>query len=431
MPATGNDVAVSITRAVTRQRIGIGLDFADRLDADRLARGVRLSMDAEPVLGCAFDTSGRRALWRRLPDLDAASAFTVVETDDAGEAMLRFQTDEVSDDGPQVAVTLLRTRRGDVLGIKASHVPVDGQGAKRYAYLLADIYTRLGEDPGYRPAPNLAPRPTANDVWANLTDEQRRAARTAKSWAQPNWPVPAGSVDAQTITYRELALPPERFRELKAYGAGRGATVNDMLLALYFRALILALDPPAGTPLSLMSTADHRRYLPNPDAVPIGMLSLSGPLGIERVDGEPFDATLERVRTAMDAWRRQCYGAAPARDAEKLGRMSYRMAQRLLRLTFALGSKGKTYPYFTNVGVLDESRLGFGGAAPAGGRMYGPSTSGASPVATVSTCLDTLTITMGCGAVEEDVRFTDALLDLLREETDACLAGSPYTRSSQ
>ena len=38
---------------------------------------------------------------------------------------------------------LLRGPHTDELGIKLSHVPADGQAVKQYAYLLADLYTRL------------------------------------------------------------------------------------------------------------------------------------------------------------------------------------------------------------------------------------------------------------------------------------------------
>jgi NRPS condensation-like uncharacterized protein len=414
LPASGTDVAVSITRAVTRQRIGVRLAFDGRLDEARLKRALRLTLDAEPVLGCSLEI-GRRAVWRRIEDLDAVVPFSVVESDDPDAEMVRFQAEEVPDAGPQAAVLLLRTPDHDELGIKVSHVPVDGQGAKRYAYLLAETYSRLAADPGYAPTPNTAARPTATDVWGNLSAEQRKAAKDAKSWAMPNWPAPADT-GAGSLTYRDLAVSPERFRALKAYGKQRHATVNEVMLALYFRALVRAFDPPPGTPLALMSTADLRRYIPDADAAPIGMLSISGPLGIRRVDGEPFEGTLRRVREAMDVWEGQCYGAGPAYNAEKLSGLPYAVVRAILGLSFKLGQKGKTYPYFTNIGILDEEQLSFAGTTPTAGGMYGPASMGASPVATISTYHDTLTVSMGCTDDDASKRVSDEVLRLLDDE---------------
>lgn len=423
LPATGSDVAVSITRSVTHQRIGVRLVFRGRLDESTLARAVRLTLDAEPVLGCSFVIE-RKAFWRRISDLDGASAFTMTETDDPERMLIRFQADGVADAGPQAAVLLLRTPDHDELGIKLSHVPVDGQGAKHYAYLLAGTYTALLADPSFVPVPNVSPRPTAADVWANLSPDQRTAAKKAKSWAVPNWPAPLGGAAGTGITYRALDVPPERFRALKEYGKRLGATVNETFLALYFRALVRALDPPDKTRLSLMSTADHRRYLPDPDAHPIGMLSISGPLGIERVHGEPLEGTIGRVREAMAAWERQCYGAGPAFNAGKLGRFSYKTVKRILTMSFGMSPKGMTYPYFTNIGVLDDTRLGFGTLTPVDGSMCGPASLGASPIATVSTYADALTVSMGCSEDRAATDITDEILGLLDDEIEQCLAAT-------
>jgi NRPS condensation-like uncharacterized protein len=90
IPATGTDVAVSITRAVTRQRIGVRLVFSGALDGELLRRAVRLTLDAEPVLGCSF-VIARTATWRRIADLDAVVPFSLVRTSDPGAEMDRFQ----------------------------------------------------------------------------------------------------------------------------------------------------------------------------------------------------------------------------------------------------------------------------------------------------------------------------------------------------
>jgi NRPS condensation-like uncharacterized protein len=318
-PATGTDSAVAITRAVTKHRIGLRLAFeSGSLDPERLARAVRLSMDAQPILGCSFRTDESKAYWLRLPALDEASVFSVVQTADPDGAMDSFQADEIADEGPQAKAVLLRASGADHLGIKVSHVLADGQAAKQYAYLLADIYSRLGADPGYTPRPDLGHRPTGRDVWDRLSPEQRREARKAKSWANPTWVMPAKGESGRGLTYRAASLGPEAFSAVKAHGRLREATVNDMMLAAVFRACVEQFDPPVGTPLSLMCTADLRRYLPDPEHLPISNISISGSLDIERVDGESFDGTLRRVRERMVVWSKTCYGAAPAASAERL-----------------------------------------------------------------------------------------------------------------
>lgn len=416
LAATGTDAAVSITRAVTMHRIGLRLDFHGRLDADRLARAVRLSLDAEPVLGCAFRTDAFKPYWLRMPNLDAAGCLSVAETADPTSAVNAFQAEEIDDAGPQVKVGLFRTPDADVLGIAISHVVADGQAAKQYAYLLADIYTRLGQDPAYAPEPNLTPRPSGRDVVEQLTAEQRREAKKAKSWVNPTWAIPAKGDSHQGLTYLTLGIEPETFSALKSYGNARGATVNDMMLTAVFRTCVRLFDPPTGVRHALMCTADLRRYLPNREQLPISNISISGSLDIERVDDETFHATLARVRASMDAWAKMCYGAWPSANAEKLTALGYRATKTLMGAVFKLaGGSGKTYPWFTNIGVIEDAKLSFGGSAPVAGHMFGPA---AGVVPTVSTYRDTLTVCMGFCEEDFDRAVVQQVLDGIKAEID-------------
>lgn len=416
--ATGADAAISITRAVTHHRIGMSLDFpGQRLDGDRLARAARLSLEAEPLVGCAFRTDERKAYWQRIADLDDATLLVVEETTEPDARMRVFHAVEVPDAGPQAAVALFRTPRSDRLGIKLSHVLADGQAAKRYAYVLAEMYTRLGHDPSFTPRPNLRARPSGRDVWANLSPQQRREAKKAKSWTKATWPAPSAGTTGQGLTYRWATVAPERFLSLKSYGSERGCTVNDMMLTAVLRACIAELDPPSGTPLSLMYTADLRRYLPEAADLPISNLSISGSLDIERVDGERFDDTLTRVHHRMQEWATMCHGAGPLASAERLAGLGYRTTERLLKMAFrAGGASGKTYPWFTNIGVVDDARLSFGGMTPESAFMFGPASNGPSIVPVISTYRDALTICMGFCESDYPAEDIERLLDSIVAE---------------
>jgi len=346
-----------------------------------------------------------------MPELDGAHAFAISETPDPDGLMNAFQAEEVSDAGPQALVALFRAPDADHLGIKVSHVVGDGQAAKQYAYLLAETYTRLGVDPHYVPEPNLASRPSGRDVWNHLDAEQKRSAKKAKSWTNPTWEMPSTGDSGLDLTFRTGAVGPERFHAMKAYASARGATINDMMLAAVLRACIDEFDPPTGVALSLMCTADLRRYLPDAARLPISNVSISGSLDIERVDDEDFDATLRRVRQRMAVWAEQCYGAGPAANAEILTGLGYKMTKRLLGAAFKMaGGSGKTYPWFTNIGVLDEDRLRFDGLDPASGHMFGPVAFGASIVPVISTYRDTLTICMGLCMSDCDVAMVERVL---------------------
>jgi NRPS condensation-like uncharacterized protein len=331
-----------------------------------------------------------------------------------------FQAAEVPDEGPQAAVALFRSISRDVLGIKVSHVLADGQAAKQYAYLLADIYTRLGMDPAFAPEPNLRARPNGRDVWANLTARQRREARKAKSWTSPTWPAPSTTDEGEGLTYRWRTLRPELFHALKSYGVERGCTVNDMMLTAVLRACISRLDPPVGVPLSLMYTADLRRYLTDAATLPISNVSISSSLDIDRISDESFEQTLGRVHERMQRWAEMCHGAGPLASAERIAGLGYGMTERLLGLAFrAGGASGKTYPWFTNIGIIDDTKLLFDGVRSDSAFMYGPGAVGVSIVPVISTYRDALTVCMGYGNSDENMQLIEALLDSIAGEIDS------------
>jgi NRPS condensation-like uncharacterized protein len=422
-PATPNDTATALARALGQHmELGCRLAFAGRLDADVLRRAVRLTLDAEPVLGCAFASTATKAWWAPLSDLDAALPFSVAEMTDAELDARRFQTLPIDDAGPQVAVRLLCAPEHDEVSVRLSHVAADGKSTKQYAYLLADTYSRLVADPAYEPAPNLTPRPSSADVWSGLSVEQRRAAKRSPKMTMPNWLVPRRAETGRGRTFEELVLDAETYGALKGYGASHDATLNDLLLTAFFRALAVTYQPPGGKAMSLPFSAEHRRYLPRQDGLPISNLAITLWLGLAWVSGESFENTLERACEQTRAWRSALWGVKDAVQATKLMALGPAIAGRVMRMTAKLGSSGKeggrahTSPVFTNIGVLDEARLAFDTSVPTAARLSGPAAFGASFVPTISTYRDAVTVSMGFCAEDMDPDVIGGLLSAMGAE---------------
>jgi NRPS condensation-like uncharacterized protein len=423
-PATANDVSTHVMRSFSQHlELGCRLSFDGRLDPDVLRGAVRLSLDAEPVLGCALRAGTFRSWWERLDDLDERVPFSVFETDDPDAESVRFQTATMDGSGLPVAVRLLRSLNGDDVSIAVSHDVADGRGVKQYAYLLAELYTRLLGDPAYTPRPDLAARPRAQDVWDRLTAEQRSDASRAPSMTMPNWTLPSTGATGRGRTLRELRVSPETFRAVREYGSARGATVNALLLTAFFRAVTRVYPPPAGQAMSLPFTVDYRRYLDTPEETPIANLAVSIWLGVAQVPEETFDDTLSRVGGQLSAWRDAMWGVKGLMQAASMAKLGYGPTKAMMGAIMRLSAKsGKTSPVFTNVGILDEGRLAFGGLVPVAACLSGPASFGASLVPTISTYRDGLTVSMGFCAEDMDPEGVASVLRFLGEELDTLVA---------
>jgi len=192
-----------------------------------------------------------------------------------------------------------------------------------------------------------------------------------------------------------------------------------MLLTAFFRAVAHEFPPVLGKPMSLPFTVDYRRYLQASGDVPIANLALSIWLGVPHVEGEAFDGTLARVAEQLTAWCDATWGAKSLVQAAGIARIGYGPMKAVMGAISGMSAKSaKTSPIFTNIGVLDEGRLSFGGLTPTSARLSGPAAFGASLVPTISTYRDELTVSMGFCADDMDPGVIDSALRFIDEEIE-------------
>lgn len=423
-PATANDLATSVMRVLGQHlELGCRLVFDRRLDEAVLRTAVRSSLHAQPVLGCGLRTTFRTGWWERLHDLDDRVPFSITHTEDPDRDAVALQAGTIPDSGPQVFVGLLRAAGHDEVCFRITHNVADGQAVKQYAYLLGELYSRLMADPGYVPAPDLSPRPSGQGIWEHLPAEERRKARKEPRPVMPNWNLTRMAVSGAGRTIRELQVGPDRFRAIKEYGVKRGATVNDVALTAFFRAMTETVPPKPGKAMSLAFSADHRRYLRDVIALPIANLAITIWLGVLYDQDDTFEATLQRVTAQTARWREALWGARSAVRAARIVKVGYRPMEALMAAIGHMSGKStRGSPIFTNLGILDERRLSFAGALPVSARLSGPAAWGASFVPTVSTYRDTMTVSMGFCADDTCESDIQAVLRAMDAQIDAIAA---------
>ncbi len=368
--STMNDDGLFAGRAIGDMLIHCIISFDGQISEKRMARAVRLTLDAEPILGCRFVPGWWRMRWERRTDLDHLGLFRLALSADTEEDISGFLTVPADPcEEPQIQALLLRSDR-DTLCIKVNHVAADAAGVKRYACLLASIYRRLAYNPEYRPEPNPDGTRSMRQV-SRLFDVPdklrivRRTFRDLRNLLSPrvNSTIPLfrGNPSDRTFVIRRIAHP--QFQAIKAHGRRRGATINDMILTAVFRSLSDIIRPDSDMPIRLMTTADLRRYLPTGKAGAICNLSGVFCLKMNQYLEATFDDTLEQVCDRMNFIKGDFIGLGshpifvlpakilPASWTRPIGDW---MGERLLR------SGNDTPPGLTNMGQIDKERLVFG-----------------------------------------------------------------------
>lgn len=396
------------------------ITFGGRVDSGLMARSVRLSLDAEPVLGCRLLKGPLHFRWQRPDSLDSMDLCPVTETGDALNEALRFMAAPMySVTAPQVQTRLFRSDR-DVLCVKMTHAVADGGGFKEYLELLSSIYRQVCLDPDYRPVPNLrgSRSPWQLEKHVGLATLVRSSLNIRIPGLE--WCFPVTGQDYSGRSFLTADFGPERSAAVRAYAREKGVTVNDLLLTGYYRSLFETLDPPAGKPLPVTVPVNLRRYLPSGKAGSICSLSGLFIPAISRQQGESFKDTLFRVHEVMDTAKRNrtdlsqmlflqtafIFGHVPMSFLTR-----YVMKQRARALM--------TIPCFSNLGVIDPADVNFGDVEVADISLFGPVTFPPYLDFTAYSSGDTMRCSISYCDTAADVMLVKTLLDtFIREISD-------------
>ena len=202
-PAPALDRILHLARCLHDGQSRSVVTFSGSLDTERMARAFRLSLDAEPVLGCRFVAHPWRPYWERLPDAKLVSPLSVVETgsENSLHDWLAGPLDASAD--IQVRACLFRGSK-EKLAVKLSHEAADASGMLDYLNLVAAIYRESADQSRLR---SLA---TGRKARAGPGAAQRRLPPTAPGLPSFLLPRPGGRFTCRNAWGAGLRLAPHR-----------------------------------------------------------------------------------------------------------------------------------------------------------------------------------------------------------------------------
>ncbi len=149
-------------------------------------------------------------------------------------------------------------------------------------------------------------------------------------------------------------IPEKRFLSAKEFAKRRGATINDLMLAAFLRALQQVLPDRTA---AIQCILDLRKYLPKPHTKLLCNLTSTLACDIGPDVGTSFGDTLSKVKNVMDAEKEQlsCLHLILLLDA------AFRILPYPLIKKAVLKSYRNPPLAMSNIGILDEKRLAFDG----------------------------------------------------------------------
>jgi NRPS condensation-like uncharacterized protein len=331
-----------------------------RIDDERMARAIRLTLDAEPVLGCRLVERPWRPYFERLDDLDRLPLCPVIVEGDLETALWEFLTAPVETrTGPLVHARIFRGER-DTLSVKLDHAGADGAGTIQYMSLLAATYRELGSNPNFRP-------PYQGHLSRSQRQVFRRVGLLAVLSSFQRLPdaeacgLPSHSDDRSQRAFAVRQIDAERMQAIREYGRRHGASFNDLLIAALYRTLFATLDSPPARPCLLSLPVNLRRYLPPGRPFPVANLSGGNLFALAYRQGERFADTLARVQAISQRFKRSFPGLTGALLTGAFFLPGFAFGRWVINQFIGRQmAQGRMAPFLSNVGIIDDKLFDFG-----------------------------------------------------------------------
>ncbi|MFW9922172.1 MAG: hypothetical protein ACFFDW_02675, partial [Candidatus Thorarchaeota archaeon] len=127
-PTSATDTLNYLLKHGTDQQINFVFHLDGRVNEEILNKALRLSLDAEPVLGCNLVKESKKAYWERRENLDHEEYFQIIDGNNLEDKMRNYILGEIDPcKDPLIQIRVYRDKN-DILVIKSDHSVMDGGG---------------------------------------------------------------------------------------------------------------------------------------------------------------------------------------------------------------------------------------------------------------------------------------------------------------
>lgn len=416
-------------------------DLPGRLDETRLRRAIDCLLDRAPVLKCRLERGFWRDRFVPMEDLDREALLVVDECADAADKSR--VTDRIVDTvldiekGPGVRLHYLHGDGSSRLILHLHHLFADGRGMVNLMTELARIYTRLEQEPDYRPE---VPLETTRGLWQIvrrltlknwlLMGASAFVEQILKSLVTPGQLEPLAMDKNPAITGRLgrarhlcIVIDASAVDGIKRWCRALDAKVNDFLMTAVMVA-IARWNREAGTPaakyLPLVFAADMRRRWA-PGAGPVANLSTAHRFWLKKDEISGFESTARIIKRRIDGMKSLGLGLDGIAAVLSLGWIPTGLARVLFKPVFSYMAKTMFHASgLTNIGPIPDEAGRFGKDVVAGRcSIIVPIFPAKNVLFSATTYRNNITLEMsydGAGLSDEAARaFKELLLYTVRE----------------
>ncbi|URZ14357.1 siderophore synthetase [Clostridium felsineum] len=330
------------------------INFDGKINVNVLKRALLTTLDVVPILKTRYVENVPEPYWEELSNIDFDNILTLTTTEDEFNRLLTSKIDEAKE--VQVKAYLLKSENHK-LAILMNHMICDAAGFKKYLYTLCDIYSKLIANIDYSPTlvldGNRSIKLITNEF--NLINKFKSFItqnHESNGFIDLKFPMKEEeSFNAFILTH---TLDSNRFKNIITYCKSNRFTINDVLLAAFYRVIYKILN---NQKLSISVAVDMRKHLKSRNINSLCNLTSTVISTIECKDNDTFYDTAKKVNANMNLKKKNFIGLNGLVKISLLFKvLSYTRLKKLLSSHFNNPLIG-----MTNIGIIDSKRLCFNG----------------------------------------------------------------------
>ncbi|MFA9378714.1 MAG: hypothetical protein ACERKZ_18515 [Lachnotalea sp.] len=333
------------------------IHFENKLNADIMKKAMTLLLKSEPLLSCVYKYNKGNSYWEAASNSEFSDLFSVVTDETDFHTFTTSKTNELT--GPQIKACLHSSTK-DSLSIIMNHMVCDAAGFKQCLYLLSYLYSNLIKDVGFSSIYAFNGDRSIqiitsqigffNKIKALLLQNKESNQRKSHQFPMSQ----DKNISPFILTHTISAT---RYMVLHDYSKQNNVTINDIVLAAYYRALAKLMSME-GKPLYIPIMIDMRRYLPEKSNHSLTNLSSTVITHIVVNPNDTFKKTLTKVHEEINMMK-----------ATQMGMNGFVKLALVFKLfnnthSYSITKKNLKNPYIcmTNIGIVDSEKLIFEGS---------------------------------------------------------------------
>lgn len=396
--------------------VHVELHYDFRIDIHALKTVLICFLEKAPVLHSSFAGSPINPYWS-VKDYKIEDVLTISEPKNLQEEIDHFLTQYIPPESDlQIKVALFYHKNKSVLCIVENHMCMDGGDLKYFLNALSVNYTEYVKNKKSPLAIKTGTR-SYDRVYSDLSPTDQKAAqklyKNVSSRDKHGFPLTPDSKDDRSFIVRR-DFDSERFRKLRAAGKRAGATVNDLLIAIYMHSLYEIANFGEDESLSVSCAVDLRRHIK--DTSKDGLTNHTAFMQcLTPKKGRNINETLAYVMRSTEKNKQDRFLGLYSLPLLKLAYsiLPYAASEEIIKIGYSNPLIG-----MSNIGVLDAEKLALDGNKPTYGFLTGAVKYKPYVLLSAISLNNMLTLSMCVKGNEEDKKIVNRFFDLLEKNFD-------------